>query len=314
MIRQVFRSLSVWFFENRDLQPLRLQASRLLQPYWPRRPQAVLPFVTRYENSGAVWRELKTTVDINPGSGELFVEGARSDAASTVDALLPKGAADLLCYLFPSRIRREPSLILYAGADVSASGFVAGLVSRFFALDEANLPQHILLLVNMEMGRTRRFQDALSDQLFQPRPIELMRRHRLVQVEELHDVDATFLAPEHYERARERIQHIYGPFTTGGPAVVLCSDAETRASLLMRQCPTDVRASLGSDYVVLDADNTPLRILMQQLAAARLVVVPEGDEVSLLALLPNKQPPIVELALDRPRSKLAEQIRATARL
>ena len=314
MIRQVFRSLNVWFFKNRDLQSLRLQASRLLQAYWPRRPCAALPFVTRYENIGGIWRELKANVDINPGSGELFVEGARIETAHTLNALLPKGSSDLLCYLFPHRIRREPSLIIYAGADISASGFVAGVVSRFFALDEANLPQNILLLVNMEMGRTRRFQDALIDQLFQPRPIELMRRHRLVQVDELHEVDAPFLAPQHFERARARIQKIYGPFTTGGPAVVLCSNAERRAPLLMKQCPPDVKASLSQDYIVLDADNTPLRILMQRLAAARLVVVPEGDEVSLLALLPNKQPPIVELALDRPKSKLAEQIRATARL
>ena len=60
---------------------------------------------------------------------------------------------------------------------------------------------------------------------------------------------------------------------------------------------------------MVDADATPLRILIHKLAAARVVFVPQGDEISLLALLPVAQPPIVELPVDRPKSKLAREIR-----
>ncbi len=314
MIRQAFRNLSVWFFENRDLQRLRVQASKLLHRRWPHLPRHELRFATQVERAGWLWRSARMRLDINPGSGDLFVEGKYVESASEFDSLLPKGDLDLIGHIFPRRIAREPALVLYAGADVSASGFVAGVVAPFFALEPAGLPENVLLLVNMEMGRTRRFQDALIDQLFQPRPLELMRRHRIVQVEELHEVDAPFLASQHFEKARSRIAQIYGPFASEGPAVVLCSQAARRASSLIESCPPDVKAALAQGHIVLDADTTPLRLLIKSLAAARLAVVPEGDELSLLALLPDRRPSLVEVALDRPKSKLAEQIRLAAGL
>ena len=281
-----------------------------MRPLWPTCAEDALPFAVHHNQGGFRWRTLTGAIDINPGSGEIFFDEKRIDFKLDADVFEIEQALDLTAHMFPRRIPREPSLVLYAGADVTASGFIAGLVSAHFSLDEIGIPNDVLLHVTLEIGRTRLFQDALIDQVFHPRPIDIMRRHRLISTETVHIVDAPFLPEAALRRARDRIEKRYGPFDREGPPVVLCNAATERAGRLIEACPPDIRSRLGAAPLVLDPEETPLRILIRSLAAAPLILLPEGDEFSLLALLPRPLPSVVEVPLDQRSSPLACRIKA----
>ena len=302
MIRQALRSFAVWFFEHRDLHALRLYASEILLRVWPTCARSEIPESVFGVDRNMIWRCQDTALDINPDSGRAFV-GCRM-VRSEKWPIEQSGSTDLFAHLFPRPIKREPSLVMYAGAQTGLAGFVGGLLPRFFALDRLGVPKDILLLVSLDMGRTRIFQDALIDHIFAPRPLELMRKHRLVRVETLHEVTVPDLTFELLEQSAQRISEIYGPFATDGPPVILCGRGVQHSKALLRFLPEGRQ----SQAVVVDPFVAPLRLTLHALASASVVVAPNGEERALLALVPSRQRTLHEVAVYHQPDPLTQRI------
>ena len=301
MFRQAFRSLIVWFFANRDLQPARNAISRILLPFWPTYRPALLGWNVLFEKSDPdagvitgtggqwLWRRTQSVVDINPGSGEAFSQGHRPlREEQTPGAGNAIGPVDLFCHLMPRRIPREPALVLYCGADLGMAGFVSELLPRFFALDEMGVPKDLLLLVSLDMGQQLFFQSALIDQVFALRPVELMRKHRLMQLNTLHEISVPQPSPQLLARMAERIAQIYGPFPADGRPVFLCAGGTERAKALSQRYRNLVPEVFAHDPILVDPSRMSLRKVLTALASAPCVAAPNSGEAAALALVPSK--------------------------
>lgn len=298
MIRQAIRFLAVWFFENRDVHKVRTRVSGLLLRFWPSHSRAEIPECVMCVVQTMSWRRLDAELDLNPDSGRAFV-GRRILRSREVEKwpIEYSGSTDLFAHLIPRPVRREPALVLYAGAQTGLAGFVAGILPRFFSLGRLGVPQDILLLLCLEMGRTRIFQDALIDQLFAPRPLELMRKHRLVRVESLHEISSPDVTKELLLLGAQRIAEIYGPFETGGRPVILCGGGVKRAEDLLSALPFDLQRVMKEQAIVINPFAAPLKQTLHALAGASIVVASDGEERALLALVPSQQRTLHEVAV-----------------
>ncbi len=101
--------------------------------------------------------------------------------------------------------------MLYAGADASLARFCDTLLPRFFGMDRFDLPTDMLLMVGLRMGRSRPFQDAISDGLFRPRPVELFRPATAIRVSQLDDVTVPLDAPDVLAAMQAKVASLYGP-------------------------------------------------------------------------------------------------------
>ncbi len=318
MIRQAFRSSAVWFFANRDLQTLRIGISRFLQIFWPTYQRSTLATQVLFDQAAGAdeqggdgwrWRRIDAELDINPGSGEAFLNGRRpaTIVRTTSDVIAP-GPVDLTCHFFPRRTKREPSLVLYSGADTSMAAFVGGLLPRFFALEEMGVPKDVLLFMGLELAQQRYFQDAIIDQVFHPRPIDLMRRHRLLRVNTLHEIDAPLLSPRLLARMAERFAAIYGPFEAKGAPVFLCSGGAGRAADLAKAYRRKLPGFFDRDHLVLDPARHSLRRVVKAVASASLVVAPNTGEAAVLALAPWATRSFHELSVAASPHVLADRL------
>ncbi|MDB5570127.1 MAG: hypothetical protein JWN93_1310 [Hyphomicrobiales bacterium] len=302
MIRQAFRTLAVLFFAHRDLQPLRNAISRIVSPVWPAYAPESLASQPLSAPADWRWRRVDAALDINPGSGEAFFEGRRPQGAAA------SGPVDLLCHAFVRRTRREPSLVLYCGAQASAADFACVLLPRFFALDELGAPQDLLLLMQLEMGAKRYFQDALIDQVFHPRPIELMRKRRVVHVETLHEIAGPLASPAILSRIASRMAAVYGPFEPEGAPVFLCEGGAARAQAIADAYRDKLPAFFAAPHTVVDPGRTPLRRVVRALASAPVVAAPNTGEAAFLALAPRPSRVLHELAVSGGPHPLAAEL------
>ena len=306
MFRQAFRSLTVWFFANRDFQPLRDAISRWAMPYWPSYRPAMLAWNVMYDrqdpkpvseaqNAGRwLWRRTDGPFDINPGSGDAFSRGRRPQQEANVLAAVP-GPVDLFCHTLPRRIAREPALVLYSGADTSIAGFMTELLPRYFALDEMGVPNDVLLLVTLDMAKQIYFQDAVIDQVFTGRPLEPLRKHRLVRLDCLHEIQVPHNSIPLMTRMAERMTRCYGPFTADGPPVLLCAGGLERADAISENFRDLVPEVFGRNPIVIDPARSSLRKLVKALANAPCVAAPNTGEAAAIALAPSRTRPLFEL-------------------
>jgi len=320
MLRQAIDKVIAWLFTKRDFQGARDFLSQLLLPFWPKYDFEKLPSsdveqtppgMTRAANGLHSWKLRKTdaALDINPGSGEAFLGGRRLVESSRISTDAEgAGPVDLLCHLFPIRVRREPALVLHCGASADLTSFVGELLPRFFALDKFDLPKDLLFLVSLRMGRQRFFQDALTDQIFRPRPIEIMRQFHLVSVNRLYSLQGPVLDPVQLSHAAERFRSIYGPYEPADRPIFLCSGGTRRAMALAKRYSADVPNVFGQDYALIDPARAALRDVVRAVASASSVAAPSTGEASILALAPSANRVLYELGDGRSAHPLADRL------
>jgi len=83
--------------------------------------------------------------------------------------------------------------------------------------EEMELQKEVLLLVSLGMGRQNYFQDALIDQVFAPRPLEIMREQKLVRAQSMFDVQFSSQSTELWLKIATRFRAVYR--TKGGARV-----------------------------------------------------------------------------------------------
>jgi hypothetical protein len=299
MLRQVTRKAITLIFAKRDFQGARDFLSRLLLPLWSTYELSDLgdacaaagaissPASKHAEGaSHSQLRKVSAAVDINPGSGEAFFRGRRPNVDASSRRSL--GPVDLLCHVFPIRLERERALVLYADSATDIASFVGSLLPRFFALDEVGVPADVSLLVNLRMAKQRYFQDALIDQIFRPRPFEILRQFHLVSPKTLYVLPDYSWDPKLLDRAAAKCAEVYGPYPEQDRPVFLCTGGQARVSKLAAKFSHAVPDFFGQDYVVVDPSRMPLRDSLYAVADASLVVAPNTGEAALLALAPSK--------------------------
>jgi hypothetical protein len=306
MLRQGMHKVIAWIFAKRDFQGARNFLSRLLLPLWPTYEFAdltnagavtgAIPSPACQRTGDAARRQLhkvNAAVDINPGSGEAFFRGRRpSDGASVRRSL---GPIDLLCHIFPIRLERERALVLYSGSSTDIASFVGSLLPRFFALDEVGAPADMSLLVNLRMAKQRYFQDALIDQVFRPRPLEILRQFHLVSPKTLYVLPDCSWDRRLLDRAAAKCAEVYGPYPMQDRTVFLCAGGQARASKLAAKFLHLSPDFFERKYIVIDPNQTPLRDSLHAVAGASLVVAPNTGEAAILALAPSKKRVLYEL-------------------
>ncbi len=179
--------------------------------------------------------------------------------------------------------------MLYIGAEASLARFCDTLLPRYFGMDRFDLPQDMLLMVGLRMGRTRFFQDAISDGLFRPRPVELFRPATAIRVSQLDDVVVPLNAPDVLEAMQAKVTALYGPFpATGRPVLVL----EHSAARLPAARAAFERAATGlrfDEVQVLDPALMPFRRLVKAVAGASMLIAPRATgEAAIGTLVPSR--------------------------
>ncbi|HVZ05379.1 hypothetical protein [Hyphomicrobium sp.] len=319
MLRQAIDRTIAWLFTKRDFQSVRDFLSRILRPLWPTYEFGKLPSsMVGYGRRGVAkvdghcaWclRKIDAALDINPGSGEAFFRARRvTNVLSGVTGSQNGGPVDLLCHVFPIRVRREPAMVLYCGAAPDLPAFVGELLPRFLALDQFDVPNDLLLLVNLRMGRQRFFQDALNDQIFRPRPIEIMRQFHLVGLHTLYVLSEPALHPAHLQRAAERFKMIYGPYDPLERPLFLCSGGARRAAMLARKYSTCVPDVFGKDYMLIDPARAPLKDVVRAVAGASHIAAPNTGEAAVLALARAQKRDFYEISAARAAHRLADRL------
>jgi hypothetical protein len=306
MFRQVTHKVIAWLFAKRDFQGARDFLSRLLLPLWPTYEFAELGNIT--SPAGAVHPGASTdqcglsrlqktdaALDINPGSGEAFFRGRRPGNAANRACRNGLGPVDLFCHLLPTRIRRGRVLVLYSGSSNDIASFVGELLPRFFALDEPDTPKDLLLLVGLQMAKQRYFQDALIDQVFQPRPIEILRPFHVVSPKTLYTMSVRSWDAGLLDRAAARCAEIYGPYPEQNQPILLCTGGEARAARLAKKFAGLAPDFFSESFSVIDPHITPLKTCLHAIGRAPLVVAPNTGEAAILALAPSKKRIFYEL-------------------
>lgn len=270
-------------------------------PFWPKagaesvrvsHPGRGLP-------EGWTHRRFEGDLVIENGGGRVFSGLKRYAEADALQAGEPRAPADLSALLPGGRfIPREPALVLYAGAEASLARFCDTLLPRFFALDRFGLPENTLLMVGLRMGRTRPFQDAISDGLFRPRPVELFRPATAIRVKQLDDIAIPLDAPEALAALQAKIAVLYGPFAPPDAPVLLLERSAQRL--------TEARAAFEclspgfrfDALRVLDPALLPFNRLVKAVAAAPTLVAPRSSgEAAVAGLVPSAERQTVLLDL-----------------
>ncbi|HRE20633.1 MAG TPA: hypothetical protein PKW21_06330 [Rhabdaerophilum sp.] len=261
-------------------------ASAAMRPFRETAPASALQWVPRVEMQQGtgmlLWRESATPVDVNGGSGNLFLDGKRIAGQET-----PSPADDLTVYLGGKIVKREPALVLFHGVDAGLGAFAAEILPRLVAMDRLGIPVETLLLVTLNMGRQRFFQRALVDGIFRPRPVELLRRATAMRTARLNEITFPDGDPDLVGEAGDRLKALYGPFPAGGPAVLIAESDEAAARQLQW-----IKANMGGtgEIVVADTARMPLGKIVRAVAAAPVLYGSRGLlRAGLLAPNPSRR-------------------------
>lgn len=267
-------------------------ASAVVRPFHEEAPANALLWHPRVEmkQPGGVllWRESAGPVDVNGGSGNLFLDGRRIAGQEA-----PSPADDLTVYLGGRIVKREPALVLYHGADASLGAFAAGILPRLAAMDRLGVPIETLLLVTLNMGRQRFFQRALVDGIFRPRPVELLRRSTAMRTTRLSEITFPEGDPDLAKDGAERLKALYGPYPAGGPPVLIVENAGAAAPQLEW-----IKANAGEtgEIAVVDTARVPLGKIVRAIAAAP-ALYGSRDLLRAGLLAPNPSRRAIEIGL-----------------
>ncbi len=296
--------------------PYRALASRALLPLWPRaelpagRIEIVaeerlpvstdMPGDTREEDVLRLTR-IDGPFDIDPLSADLFDRGRLVRRAPPAE-LLPTAPArpDLTRRLRAKPVVREPVVILHDGGDNSFATFCADILPRFFALDHFGLPADLLAIVPVSMGMTDHFQDAITDGIFRPRPVELMRQGRFTRSDTVYRADRALSHPGILQRIRRKFERIYSVDAQSaeheqGCTLFLCDGGEARAGRTIRDWPAVRSALAAKGIAIIDPSALSLRDLALRLRQAETLVAPDTGELSACVLAGDRLRRLVEL-------------------
>lgn len=261
-----------------------------MRPFRAEAPANAVQWMPRVEmkqgRGTLLWRESPAPVDVNGGSGNLFLDGKRIAGQEA-----PSPPDDLTVYLGGKIVKREPALVLYHGADASLGAFAAEILPRLVAMDRLGVPAETLLLVTLNMGRQRFFQRALVDGIFRPRPVELLRRASAIRTQRLNEVAFPAGDADLAGEAAARLRVLYGPFPARGPAVLVVGSAEAAGPQM-----DWIKANMGGtgEIAVVDAASMSLGNIVRAIAAAPVLY---GSRSLLRAglLAPNPARQAVEI-------------------
>jgi hypothetical protein len=302
--------------------------SRLMVPFWPRAglselnvetladeaapvsagladaaPEALREPVSRL--AGAVdrlacRRMSGRTIDVEPRSGAVFLNGKWVEEGDPRE-LLPtrRTHPDLTRFLRLRPMLREPVVVLHGGGDTSLDAFFTDLLPRFFSLDALDLPRDLLAIVPVSMAMTDRFQDAINDGVFRPRPIELMQPRRVTRTDVVYRVDRPLLRRDIYERLWQRLEAVYAPDASQGRSVFLCEGGAERAARLFAAWSQIADWLADRDIEVIDPAALSLGRLVRRLWGAPLVIGPDTGEVSACVLSGPGPGRVIEVSTGR---------------
>lgn len=239
-------------------------ASAAMRPFREEAPASSVQWVPRVEmqhgGGTLLWRESAGPIDVNGGSGNLFLDGKRIAGQSASSP-----ADDLTVYLGGKIVKREPALVLFHGADSSLGAFAAEILPRLVAMDHLGVPAETLLLVSLNMGRQRFFQRAMVDGIFRPRPVELLRRATAMRTARLNEISCPESNTDIGREAADRLKALYGPYPSQGAAVLVAENGEAANRQLGW-----IKANMGGTGEIIVADTTrmPLGKIIRAIAAA----------------------------------------------
>lgn len=303
--------------------------SRLMVPFWPRAGLSELNVETLADEAAPVSAELAPaapealreplsrlagavdrlacrrlsgrTIDVEPRSGAVFLNGKWVEEGEPRE-LLPtrRTHPDLTRFLRLRPMLREPVVVLHGGGDTSLDAFFTDLLPRFFSLDALDLPRELLVIVPVTMAMTDRFQDAINDGVFRPRPIELMQQRRVTRTDVVYRVDRPLLRRDIYERLWQRIADVYPPDASQAPRpVFLCEGGAERAARLFAAWPQIADWLARRDIEVVDPAAVSLGRLVGKLQGAPLVIGPDTGELSAGVLCGSALRKMVEVSTGR---------------
>jgi hypothetical protein len=262
-------------------------------PFWPKADARDVTMADLGASLPEGWNHRRFTGDLalENGGGRVFSGGRRFADADARQAGEPRGPADLSPLLPGGRyIPREPALVLHAGAEASLARFCDTLLPRFFSLDRFGLPPATLLMTSLRMGRTRPFQDAISDGLFRPRPVELFRPATAIRVQQLDDIVIPLDSPDALGPMQTKVASLYGPFGGGGGPVLVLEQSARRLPAA-KAAFTRAATGLRLDAVqVLDPAMLPFSRLVKAVAEASMLIAPRATgEAAIATLVPSPE-------------------------
>jgi hypothetical protein len=303
--------------------------SRLMVPFWPRAGLSELNVETLADEAAPVSAELAPaapealreplsllaetpdrlacrrlsgrTIDVEPRSGAVFLNGKWVEEGDPRE-LLPtrRTHPDLTRFLRLRPMLREPVVVLHGGGDTSLDAFFTDLLPRFFSLDALDLPRDLLVIVPVSMAMTDRFQDAINDGVFRPRPIELMQPRRVTRTDVVYRVDRPLLRRDIYERLWQRISTVYSlEGSSAARSVFLCEGGAERAARLFAAWPQIADWLAHRNIEVIDPTALSLGKLVRRLWGAPLVMGPDTGEVSACVLGGPGSGRVIELSTGR---------------
>lgn len=289
--------------------PYRALASRLMLPAWPRTRLAddriarlaeetqLLPGDAGTDRLGCL--RLEGPFDVDPLSGLLF-DDARLVAPQPGEELLPWPPAhpDVTRRLRMKPVLREPLTVLHHGGEGSFAAFCSDVLPRFFALDHLALPQDLLVVVPVSMGMTDHVQDAITDGVFRPRPVELMRTGRVTRADTVFVVERPLAHAGILARIAEKLAAVYpDDGASVEPAdLFLCEGGKARAERLVAGLPELREAVASGRLEVADPRDLPLRVLVARLRRTARLIAPSSGELSAAVLAGGGLTRLVEIA------------------
>jgi hypothetical protein len=289
--RQALIPAVLRLYSSRAMREWRSLVTAPLLPFWPKADGAAVVMTDLGVALPAGWSHRRFTGDLalENGGGRVFLAGKRFEAADARQAGEPRAPADLSPFLPGGRfIPREPALVLYTGAEASLARFCDTLLPRFFGMDRFTLPPDMLLMVGLRMGRTRFFQDAISDGLFRPRPVELFRPATAIHVNHIDDVVVPLEAPDVLAAIQAKIAALYGPFSQTSRPVLVLENSVARmpaATAAFEHAATGLRFE---DVQVLDPALMPFSRLVKAVAEASTLIAPRATgEAAIGTLAPS---------------------------
>ena len=287
--------------------PYRALASRVMLPAWPRTRLAESRIErigeeatsTRLGADRAGCLRVAGPLDIDPLSGLLF-DDARLVAPQPGEELLPwpQARPDVTRRLRMNPVRREPLTVLHHGDDGTLAAFCSDVLPRFFALDHFALPQDLLVVVPVSMGMTDHFQDALTDGVFRPRPVELMRQGRVTRTDAAYVIERPLAHAGILARIAAKLAAVYpSDGASGEPSdLILCDGGAPRAERLLAGHAELRKAVADNRLDIVDPSDLPLRALVQRLRRARTLFAPSTGELSAAVLASGSLQRLVEIA------------------
>ncbi|MFY8156585.1 MAG: hypothetical protein ACOVLI_06895 [Rhabdaerophilum sp.] len=278
-------------YSSRPMREWRSLLTAPMLPFWPKADGSEVGMTEQDDNLPEGWSHRRHTGDlvIENGGGRVFADLKRHAPADPRQAGNPPGPADLSPLLPGGRlIPREPALVLYAGAEASLARFCDTLLPRFFSLDRFGLPPATLLMTSLRMGRTRPFQDAISDGLFRPRPVELFRPATAIRVIQLDDIMIPLDSPDALGPMQAKVAFLYGPFAAGGPPVLVLERSAHRLPAATAAFERTAPGFRFGEVTVLDPALLPFNRLVKAVAAASMLIAPRvTGEAAIRSLVPS---------------------------